>query len=295
MQGDLVAFLDAAGADRIEHRFASSFDEMNDQDAVLVAELPHRLASDQSPPDLDLGHHHQPAAHLEGVLDRGIERGHRQRGRGQRRGGIGLRVEARARLLHQVVVEQPHDHPDPGPQLPGIERDVEVRQVVVGGANDGPGIHDVRAFQRARRVHVVDLHRNAGGANDGDERLGLVAIDHHHRHAEAVEPLEDAEPHAPGAADDHVVLQGMREHGGPLLVVARFGEEEDCEADQALGNRHQAERRDQHHQQLDRRVVRDVDGGLARPNRTWSPTPPPTTRTSNMMKVKRKRLSSAHR
>src|SRR5882672_11253888 len=262
LQGDLVAFLDAAGADRIEGRFASSLEEMDDQHAALVAELPHRLARDQAAPDLDLGHHHQTAAHLEGVLDRGIERGHRQRGRGKRRGGKGLRVEALARLLHQIVVEQPHDHPDAGPQLPGIERDVEIGQVVVGSADDGAGVLDVRAFQRARRVDVVDLHRNAGGADDGDERLGLVAIDHHHRYAEAVQPLEDAEPDAPGAADDHVVLQGMREHGGPLLVVARFGEEEDCETDQAFGHGHQAERRDQHHQQLDRGIVGNFDGGL---------------------------------
>src|SRR5882724_13592107 len=118
LQGDLVAFLDATGADRIEDRFASSLEEMDDQDAALVAELPHRLVRHLAAPDLELGHHHQAAAHLEGVLDRGIECGHPQPGRGQPRGRIRLRAEALPRLLHQVVVEQPHDHPDAGPQLP---------------------------------------------------------------------------------------------------------------------------------------------------------------------------------
>src|SRR5207237_9266832 len=61
LQGDLVAFLDATGADRIEGRFASSLEEMDDQDAALVAELSHRLARDLAALDLELGHHHQAA------------------------------------------------------------------------------------------------------------------------------------------------------------------------------------------------------------------------------------------
>ena len=165
-------------------------------------------------------------------------------------------------LGDEIVVEEAHDDADVGLHPARVERDVEVRQIVVGGADDRPRRADVGLLQRAGGADVLDEHRNARRPDGGDEGRILAPLDHHDRHLELLELLEDAEADAPRAADDYVILEGRCEHREPLLVVASLGEEEEGEADQALGDGDDAEGRNEGEERLQRRVVRDLHGGL---------------------------------
>ncbi|HQL55442.1 MAG TPA: gamma-glutamyltransferase, partial [Phycisphaerae bacterium] len=65
-------------------------------------------------------------------------------------------VEAGADLVGHVLIEHAHDDADVRVQPTGVERDLEVREVVVGGEDDAAGAGGVGVFEERLAARVAD-------------------------------------------------------------------------------------------------------------------------------------------
>ena len=119
-------------------------------------------------------------------------------------------LESGLQLAGEVLVEEPHDDRQVGPHALGVERDLDVHDVLRRRHDERPRLHDPQPLEDIRIARVGDLDLHSGGARRLDPVV--VAGERHDPDflAQPMQQLDDAVADDPQSADDVVLLHSAR-------------------------------------------------------------------------------------
>ena len=210
----------------------------------------------------ELRHHHQVRAHAERVQDARVQRCQRERRSRQRRRRVRFGLEVLAHALDGIIIEQPQHDAHVRVHLAGVQRHVEVGEVVVRRADDGRRVLQVDVLERRRVANVFNQHRHALRPKlPGGLRVVFHVYDEHGV-LQLTQLLGDAVPDAARSADDDVVAKALGDHFDPLLLGFVLGEKQVPEAHAAIDDGGDAQRGNDEVQNLDQRNVDVVERRL---------------------------------
>ncbi len=135
-------------------------------------------------------------------------------------------------------------------RLAGIERDFQVRQVVVRGGDQRLGLRDVEIIEDAHLPRVADQHRHAVLLRVGQMLILRVAFQHDRIFAQADELLQHAHADLAQADQDHVVLVGLGHGTHPLPSGFIPAQQVIAEPRHAIQDHDQPQRWQQHAKQV---------------------------------------------
>ncbi|MEZ4293935.1 MAG: hypothetical protein R3B70_03080 [Polyangiaceae bacterium] len=134
-----------------------------------------------------------------------------------------------------------------------VERDLQVRQVVRGRADDGLRARDAAFHEELVAPRVADVHGDAPASDDLDEAPVTVALQADDLLAEPVQLLHDAVAHVAQPANDDVPAHLIGHDRVPQLPALRAIEQRRAHVHQPPRHEEQPHhRREPHHRAPDR-------------------------------------------
>ena len=154
-----------------------------------------------------------------------------------------FQAECITQLVRDVFIKHPQHHANVWIQSAGIERDLDVGQIIVGGNHQRARVMKSGCFQRLLLARVHQQNRDSHLLCTRKEGRLCIFFDHHHIEVPKKEPFQNPISDVTEPAQDDVIAIGRCQHAGPLLLIFLARKQQERCAHQRICDHQQSDER----------------------------------------------------